>query len=65
MIIWAGHLGADITHGENFVLAPVTPSHTKPQVGLSDAFIYADLVEPILEAKCMGCHNSSKAKVNW
>lgn len=62
MIIWAGHLGADITHGENFVLAPVTPAHIKPQVGLSDAFIYADLVEPILEAKCMGCHNSSKAK---
>jgi uncharacterized membrane protein len=62
MIIWAGHLGADITHGDNFVLAPVTPSHIKPQVGLSDAFVYADLVEPILEAKCMGCHNSRKAK---
>src|SRR6478735_1147313 len=62
MIVWAGHLGADITHGENFVLAPVTPAHTKPQVGLRDAFIYADLVEPILEARCMGCHNSKKAK---
>jgi uncharacterized membrane protein len=62
MIIWAGHLGADITHGENFVLAPVTPSHIKPQVGLSDAHIYADLVEPILQSKCEGCHNSSKAK---
>jgi uncharacterized membrane protein len=62
MVIWAGHLGADITHGENFVLAPVTPSHIKPQVGLSDAFIYADLVEPILQTKCEGCHNSSKAK---
>lgn len=62
IIIWAGHLGGDITHGENFVLAPVTPSHIKPQVGLNDAFIYADLVEPILESKCMGCHNSKKAK---
>ena len=62
LIVWAGHLGADITHGENFVLGPVTPAHVKPQVGLSDAFIYADLVEPILEAKCVGCHNSSKAK---
>ena len=62
IIIWAGHLGGDITHGENFVLAPVTPSHVKPQVGLNDAFIYADLVEPILQTKCMGCHNSSKAK---
>jgi uncharacterized membrane protein len=62
IIIWAGHLGGDITHGENFVLAPVTPSHIKPQVGFNDAFIYADLVEPILESKCMGCHNSNKAK---
>ena len=62
IIVWAGHLGGDITHGENFVLAPVTPSHIKPKMGFNDAFIYADLVEPILEAKCMGCHNSSKAK---
>ena len=62
IIVWAGHLGGDITHGENFVLAPVTPSHIKPQVGFNDAFIYADLVEPILESKCMGCHNSKKAK---
>lgn len=62
LIVWAGHLGADITHGENFVLGPVTPERIKPQVGLSDAFIYADLVEPILEAKCVGCHNSNKAK---
>jgi uncharacterized membrane protein len=62
IIVWAGHLGGDITHGENFVLAPVTPSHIKPQVGFNDAFIYADLVEPILQTKCMGCHNSSKAK---
>jgi uncharacterized membrane protein len=62
IIVWAGHLGGDITHGENFVLAPVTPSHIKPQVGFNDAFIYADLVEPILQTKCMGCHNSKKAK---
>ena len=51
VIVWAGHLGGDITHGENFVLAPVTPSHIKPQVGFNDAFIYADLVEPILQTK--------------
>lgn len=62
LIIWAGHLGANITHGDNFVLAPVTPTYTKPQVSLEDAFVYADLVEPILEDKCMGCHNNKKAK---
>jgi len=62
IVMWAGHLGGNITHGENFVLSPVTPEHKRPQVALEDAVIYADLVEPVLETKCMGCHNNSKAK---
>ncbi|WP_153798893.1 FN3 associated domain-containing protein [Foetidibacter luteolus] len=62
IVIWAGHLGGNITHGENFVLLPVTPDNTKPPVALEDAVLYADLVEPVFQAKCMGCHNNSKAK---
>ncbi|HVZ57847.1 MAG TPA: c-type cytochrome domain-containing protein, partial [Chitinophagaceae bacterium] len=62
LVIWAGHLGASVTHGANFVLAPVTPEHKRPVAALEDAYIYADLVEPILSTKCMGCHNSNKAK---
>lgn len=58
----AGDLGADITHGSNFLLAPVTPENKKVPVAFEDAFVYADLVQPVLESKCMSCHNSKKAK---
>ena len=34
----------------------------KQQVALEDAFVYTDLVGPILQKKCMGCHNSNKSK---
>ncbi|MGH2563871.1 MAG: c-type cytochrome domain-containing protein, partial [Ginsengibacter sp.] len=62
MIIITGHLGADITHGQDFLLAPVTPERQKPKVLFEDAEVYPDMVQPILEAKCMSCHNSQKAK---
>ncbi len=62
ILVIAGDLGGSITHGENFVLSPIIPEKKKPQVPFEEAFIYADLVEPVLESKCMGCHNSKKAK---
>jgi uncharacterized membrane protein len=61
-VVFAGHFGGNITHGENFVLAPVTPVTKKIRAPFEDAFVYADLVQPILENKCISCHNSSKAK---
>lgn len=62
MIIVTGHLGADITHGQDFLLAPVIPEKQKPVVLFEDAEVYANVVQPILEAKCISCHNSEKAK---
>lgn len=58
----AGELGAAITHGENYLMAPITPAKEKKNILFEDAFVYADLVQPVLEAKCMSCHNSKKAK---
>jgi uncharacterized membrane protein len=58
----AGHLGGGITHGEDFVLAPVIHAHGRASVALEDAVVYQDVIEPILEEKCMSCHNSKKAK---
>ncbi len=29
LLLWAGHLGGNITHGNNFVLAPITPDNKK------------------------------------
>lgn len=62
VLLLAAHLGATITHGENFVLAPVTPDKQKELPPLEEAVVYAHLIEPVLKAKCMNCHNSSKSK---
>ena len=61
-IVLAGHQGANITHGENFILAPVTPDKLQPVVLFEDAVAYTHLIKPILEIKCITCHNDNKAK---
>ncbi|NML40076.1 cytochrome C [Chitinophaga sp. G-6-1-13] len=60
LLLATGHFGANITHGNNFVLAPVTPHNTA--VPLEKALVYEHLVKPVLEEKCMNCHNAGKAK---
>jgi uncharacterized membrane protein len=62
VLLLGAHLGGNITHGENFVLAPVTKEKQKELPPLEEAEIYAHLVEPLLETKCMSCHNSNKSK---
>lgn len=62
MVFITGHLGADITHGDNFLLAPVSKDEQPPKVLFEDAVIYANMVQPILKAKCVVCHNEKKAK---
>ncbi|MEP7258193.1 MAG: FN3 associated domain-containing protein [Flavitalea sp.] len=61
-IVMAGHYGSALTHGENFLLEPVMSSKQKQLPPIEEAVIYADLVQPILENKCMSCHNGKKAK---
>lgn len=61
-IVLTGHQGAGITHGQNFLVAPLLPEKHEESVAIEDAVVYTHLVQPILEAKCMGCHNSNKAK---
>jgi hypothetical protein len=62
MISIAGHHGAVITHGENFILEPITPVAQRVIPAFEDAYVYNDLVRPILDSKCAGCHNSKKSK---
>lgn len=62
IVVLAGHQGANITHGDDFLTAPLKPKNAVAQVSLEDAVVFNDLVKPILEKKCMGCHNSQKAK---
>lgn len=60
-LLLGGHFGADITHGDNFILAPVM-SNSRPLVPIDQALVYRDVVQPIFESKCIGCHNPDKLK---
>lgn len=62
LLIFTGHQGAGITHGRDFLLAPLSPPSRQRTVSFDQAMVYTDMVQPILEAKCMNCHNSRKAK---
>lgn len=61
----AGHLGAGITHGEGFLLAPLqTKAMPVPPAGAgtTPASVFAREVLPILERSCTKCHNPEKHK---
>ncbi len=60
-IILAGHFGATLTHGENFILEPVLAAQVE-MVPFEEAQVFNHLILPVLENKCNSCHNSSKAK---
>ena len=60
-LIIGGHLGGDLTHGEDFILAPVLKPKG-PTIPIDQALVYRDVVQPIFESKCISCHNSDKMK---
>lgn len=60
-LIAAGHYGAVLTHGDNFVLSPVMSAETI-KVPIDKAEIFSDVVMPIFSQKCLSCHNLEKAK---
>lgn len=64
-IILTGHWGADLTHGADYVLAPIKSNEQKV-VPPDQAIIFADVIQPILEKKCVSCHggSSTKGKLN-
>ncbi|MBL7762725.1 MAG: hypothetical protein JNL23_04795, partial [Chitinophagaceae bacterium] len=62
VLIAAGHYGASLTHGENFILQPVTADKGRHIVPVEQAIVFEDVIKPILEKKCAGCHNPDKMK---
>ena len=62
LIVFTGHQGSNITRGEDYLLAPIASGKLKPVVPIAEAVVYTDMVKPILEAKCISCHSSRKAK---
>jgi len=60
-LIFAGHFGATITHGDNFVLSPVL-SANQDNVPFDQAIVFDNLVKPVFDKKCASCHNPDKVK---
>ena len=71
----AGYLGGEITHGSGYLTQHLPPylrgwvgqdpgKMTQTRASPSDlrqALIYADLVQPILEQRCVSCHGATKS----
>ena len=61
-----GHYGGNLTHGSDY-LVKYAPFQEKEEplpalASLDEASVYPYLVKPVLEAKCVTCHNASKQK---
>ena len=66
MLIYTGHLGGSLTHGEEYLTeylpklnTPKAPIEQKP---LEELNVFNDIVMAIFDAKCLSCHNDRKTK---
>lgn len=70
LIIITGHLGGSLTHGAGYLTEPFARSNDtvagkfirKPIPNVQEAMVYADIVQPLLQEKCYGCHGAGKQK---
>ena len=66
LIILTGHFGGSITHGSDYLTAPITNSNRsaslKPIPNIQEAVLYTDIVQPIFKSRCYNCHSSKKQK---
>ena len=71
----AGHYGGSLTHGSDYLtkympdplralagLPPKENKEAKKITNINEAVVYTDIVHPILEARCVSCHNDEKKK---
>ena len=62
LLFMTGHYGATLTHGDGFILQPITQKIDIKPVTIDEAIVYTDVIQPILERKCVTCHNENKLK---
>ena len=64
LTLLTGHWGGEITHGANYLSAPLNTAVTAAGAEVADAEmeVFAHLVAPIIRQKCSSCHNEQKAK---
>ena len=68
---WTGHNGGALTHGPGY-LAEHAPAILRPLLGggepgrptpttLAEADVFLDVVQPVLNARCVACHGESRS----
>lgn len=69
LIFITGHLGGSITHGSDYLTKALSSAgesggniKRKPIADVQNAVVYTDMIQPILEARCYGCHGPNKQK---
>ena len=73
-LTYTGHLGGNLTHGQTYLLEyapnpvrgfaglPPKAIPRKKVMVLDSADVFLDLVQPIMDSKCVSCHNAGKKK---
>ncbi|SMD02998.1 c-type cytochrome domain-containing protein [Pedobacter nyackensis] len=63
-----GHLGGSLTHGADYLTAPLKEGGGKagaaipPIPNVQEALVYKDAIQPLLKNRCYSCHGSEKQK---
>ena len=62
-LILAGHLGSEVTHGKGFLTEPFQKQQKIIEIeNVDSAIVFRDVIQPILNEKCLNCHNANRAK---
>ncbi|UFH54552.1 c-type cytochrome domain-containing protein [Spirosoma sp. KNUC1025] len=76
LLLSTGHLGGNLTHGSDYLtqyapgpirtLAGLSPKQPElkfePITDVNQAKVYQQIVNPILQTRCVQCHNADKSK---
>ena len=70
VLMWTGHNGGSMTHGRGY-LAEYAPAFLRPLLGggpvgrpnpesLAQVDVFHDVVQPVLNARCVACHGETR-----
>lgn len=66
LLIYTGHGGGSLTHGADYLSFSATSdyetSKTIRRTSIDSVELFSEAVMPILQTRCVGCHNATKQK---
>ena len=68
LISITGHMGGSLTHGSDYLTAPLKESGLKGAAAIpaipnvQEAFVYQNAIQPLFRNRCYSCHGSEKQK---